>query len=1077
MFSMPGPRDPHLSQRKPAFRGYLLALVASAAAVTLRGAFDFALGNSHPFVFSFAAIAVSAAYGGWRPALGAIVLSYAAVNWYFMAPRFAFSLLDGRSIVALASYGLTAGIITAMAEWMRRAERRARENGLRLGSERERWRVTLQSIGDAVVVTDADGLVTFLNPVAEKLSGWTNAESHGRPVTEVLLLFHEETGVPSPNPVQQVLREHIVVAMANHTVLRQRGGGEIPIEDSAAPIFASDGSLDGAIIVFHDVTARRSRERAVRDAEWRARTALEMAGAGAWVWEVKSDRVFGDEQFAWIFGLPLERCRAGEPIATFFAAIHPDDLLRVEAAIKSCLEEGEPYRAEYRVRTLDGSERWVDARGRIERDEEGAALRLPGVLIDITERRIAERLLRASELRSRAIVDTAIDGVILMDARGMIVDWNPAAEQTFGRPRNEVIGLELALQIVPERFRDAHRKGLAHFLATREGPVLGRRLELSAIRGDGTEFPVELSINPLPLADEAMFVGFIRDISQRKTSEAELAERARLAALRADIASHLASAAEQTESLRGCCELLVRHLDASFARVWVLEESDNVLVLRASAGLYTHVDGPHSRVPVGHFKIGRIAQSRRAHLTNDVAHDPNISSPEWAAREGMVAFAGYPLVVDGRLVGVVALFSQHALSEAVLGDLAPIADSIAVSIERRTADAALRAEKERAEVASRAKDNFLATLSHELRTPLMPVLMTANALRDDERLPDDVRSSLGMIGRNIALEARLIDDLLDLTRIAKGKLSLREEACDAHSLLSLVVGIVRDEAREKPITLELDLAARKTGLRADPARLQQVFWNLLRNAIKFTPAGGRITICSRDETDGRLRVEVRDTGIGLPPNSLETIFRPFEQAGRENDHQFGGLGLGLAIARAIVDLHGGELSAHSDGIGKGATFVIELPGAREQPAGVDSGAAGEQPSTEAPPLAQAALRLLVVEDHEPTLTVLRRLLTRAGHHVVTADSIANALSAAAKSMPFDLLISDLGLPDGTGLELMSKLHHLQPDLRGIALSGYGMDEDLRRSYESGFHTHLVKPVDFQQLTRALREVTGTYFHT
>ncbi len=1059
--------------RARACKGYALALAASAAAVALRSVFDPALGESFPFVFAFGAIAVAAAYAGWKPALLAAVASYLAVDWFFTPPRFAFSPLNGSGLVALLSFGTTGGIIIAMAEMMRRAERRARVNALTLEEERERLRVTIQSIGDAVVATDEAGGVTFLNPVAERLSGWSDAEAKGHAITEVLLLFHEETGDPMLNPVEQVLRERVVVAMANHTVLRQRGGGEVPIEDSAAPILAPDGSLRGAIIVFHDVSDRRRRERALRDAEWRARTALEVVGADAWVWDVKSDRVFGDELLAKTFGVSLERCRAGEPIASFLAAIHAGDLPSVDARLKRSLETGEPFQAEYRVRAIDGTEHWIDGRGRIERDQEGSAIRLNGVLIDITERRLAEVQLRVSEQRSRAIVNTAIDGVILMDARGLIVDWNPAAEQIFGRGRDEVIGEELAAQIIPERFREAHRRGLAHFLATREGPVLGRRLELSAIRRDSTEFPVELSINSLPLADEAMFVGFIRDISKRKASEADLAERARLAALRADIASHLASSVEQAESLYGCCELLVRHLDASFARVWVLDESENVLVLRASAGLYTHLDGPHSRVPVGQFKIGRIAQSRRAHLTNDVTHDPNISNPEWAAREGMVAFAGYPLIVDARLVGVVALFSQQALSEAVLGDLAPIADSIAVSIERRTADAALRAEKERAEVASRAKDNFLAALSHELRTPLMPVLMTANSLRDDERLPEDVRSSLGMIERNIALEARLIDDLLDLTRIAKGKLSLREETCDAHSLLSLAVEIVRDEAREKPITLDLDLAARKTGLRADPARLQQVFWNLLRNAIKFTPAGGRITISTRDETDGRLHIEVRDTGIGLPADALESIFRPFEQAGRENNHQFGGLGLGLAIARAIVDLHGGVLTAHSEGIGKGATFVIEMPGAGEQPTGVDPrAAAGEQFGADAGPVAQAALRLLVVEDHEPTLTVLRRLLTRAGHQVVAADSIAAALSAAAKSMPFDFVISDLGLPDGTGLELMLKLQLLQPDLRGIALSGYGMDEDLRRSRESGFDAHLVKPVDIQQLTRTLRELSG-----
>ena len=314
---MPDLRSARPPRIEPTWRSYLLALAASAVAVALREMFDFALGESYPFIFSFAAVAVAAAYGGWRPALLAIGISYLAVGWLFTAPRHTFTPLDLRGLVALVSYGLTTGIITTMAVMMRRAERRARENGLLLANEREQWRVTLRSIGDGVVATDVDGMVTFLNPVAEALTGWTDAQSRGHPVTEVLALFHEETGAPSPNPVEQVLRDRIVVAMANHTVLRQRGGLEIPIEDSAAPIFAPDGSLRGAIVVFHDVTERRSRDRALRDAEWRARTALEVAGAGAWIWEVKSDRVFGDELLAQTFGVPVERCRAGEPIGSF----------------------------------------------------------------------------------------------------------------------------------------------------------------------------------------------------------------------------------------------------------------------------------------------------------------------------------------------------------------------------------------------------------------------------------------------------------------------------------------------------------------------------------------------------------------------------------------------------------------------------------------------------------------------------------------------------------------------------------------------------------------------------------------
>jgi PAS domain S-box-containing protein len=825
---------------------------------------------------------------------------------------------------------------------VRRAAEVLAETRDELERHREWFQATLSSIGDAVIATDIDGLVTFLNPVAEKLTGWGAAESKGRAVTEVLPIFNEATGAPVENPIQLVIREGRVVGLANHTILRTRDGREIPIEDSAAPILGSAGELHGVMLVFHDVTEKRAQERD----------------------------------------------------------------------------------------------------------------------------------LRASEARARAIIDTAMDAVLLMDCDGKITGWNLAAERIFGWKQEEVLGTDLANCIIPERLREAHRRGHAHLKATGQGPVLGRRLELPALRRDGTEFPAELFINPLPEAHGDTFVGYIRDISQRVAVEAEIAERSRLSNLRADIADLLASANDIDGNLGGCCSLLVGHLDAAFARIWTVDPAEPVLILRASAGQYTHLDGPHGRVPIGKFKIGRIAQSGRALLTNDVQHDPNISSPEWAAREGMVAFAGYPLIADGEVLGVLALFSRHLLSDAVLGDLAPIADSIAGNIQHRAAEAALIAEKERTEIASRAKDNFLAALSHELRTPLTPVLMTATALREDERIPEDLRADLAMMERNIALEARLIDDLLDLTAIVKGKLQLREQICDLHSLIGLAVEIVRDEARSKPVNLRLDLSARRTGILCDPSRIQQVFWNLLRNAVKFTPERGEITIRTRDETDGRLRTEVSDTGVGIRPDAIEKIFQPFEQAGRENDHRFGGLGLGLAIARAIVDLHGGTISALSNGADLGATFIVELPGARELATGAtalfaDTAADGSSSGGHT----SIALRLLVVEDHQPTLFVLRRLLARTGHHVITASSMAAAISAAQSGF-FDAVISDLGLPDGTGNELMSRLREIQPGIAGIALSGYGMEEDIRRSREAGFTAHLVKPVDYDQLRRTLRDIIG-----
>ena len=387
---------------------------------------------------------------------------------------------------------------------------------------------------------------------------------------------------------------------------------------------------------------------------------------------------------------------------------------------------------------------------------------------------------------------------------------------------------------------------------------------------------------------------------------------------------------------------------------------------------------------------------------------------------------------------------------------------------RKAAEEASRIARDEAEAASRAKDTFLATLSHELRTPLTPVLMAASALRDDESVPQDIREQLGMIQRNVALEARLIDDLLDLTRITRGKLSLRTERCDVHSLIELTADIVRDNAREKQIELSLELTAASHYLDADPARLQQVIWNLLRNAVKFTPDSGHIVIRSCNSTgaggEPELCVTVTDNGIGFEPESAERIFEPFIQAGASRSV---GLGLGLAIARAVVQLHDGVIRAESAGSGQGATFTVQLPHARDASCVT---AASPVATGNGGPDSASPLRLLVVEDHEPTLQVLMRILSRAGHQILPARTVEQA-RAAARSNRIDFVISDLGLPDGTGTQLMDELRNTY-GLRGIALSGYGMEDDLRRSEAVGFVAHLVKPVDANELKRVIRQYSG-----
>lgn len=412
---------------------------------------------------------------------------------------------------------------------------------------------------------------------------------------------------------------------------------------------------------------------------------------------------------------------------------------------------------------------------------------------------------------------------------------------------------------------------------------------------------------------------------------------------------------------------------------------------------------------------------------------------------------------------------EHELREAAEKSKIQVQGEIANRLIAETAlrgvNDQLRSATHVAERANKAKDDLLAALSHELRMPLTPVLIAAAALREDQRLPADVRERLGMIERNITLEARLVDDLLDLTKISHGKLHLRAELCDAHFLIGLALEIVQEEAREKDITIERILTAPHSMLMADPARFQQVVWNLLRNAVKFTPRGGRVSVRTANggptKTSRWLRLEVTDTGIGIDPSALEHIFLPFEQGSHGGDHRFGGVGLGLAIARTVVLLHGGRITAESAGINRGATFTVELPGAIEShhdasPPGRTGAQARDKPRS---------LRLLVVDDHMSTLTALAQVLRHDGHQIAAARSVAEALAVAA-GKTFDLVISDLGLPDGTGNELMAQLRD-RYGLRGIALSGYGMEEDLARSSAAGFIKHLIKPVPIDELRRAV----------
>jgi PAS domain S-box-containing protein len=383
--------------------------------------------------------------------------------------------------------------------------------------------------------------------------------------------------------------------------------------------------------------------------------------------------------------------------------------------------------------------------------------------------------------------------------------------------------------------------------------------------------------------------------------------------------------------------------------------------------------------------------------------------------------------------------------------------------------------------ANAAKDRFLAMLSHELRTPLTPVLSAVTAIVAKGHAGDhDVMAIFKMIQRNVQIEARLIDDLLDLTRVSRGQFELTFDDVDVHDLVRSVAAICQSDAARKRIELVIETNARRSRVRGDPARLEQILWNLLKNAIKFTPARGRVVVRTHNSAD-EVHVAVEDNGIGIEPERMARIFLPFVQADPSISRTFGGMGLGLSISKSLAEAHEGSIIVASEGAGQGATFTLALRSLRSwesvPPAGSETALPAELASVplprppKLPGTAGLRLRVLLVEDDPDTLEVTSMLLRDWHYEVATAESVSQALLHLGDQQ-FDLLISDIALPDGSGLDLMRAVHERHRGTKGIALSGFGTQEDVRRAKLAGFMVHLTKPVSFPRLETTIREITG-----
>jgi signal transduction histidine kinase/CheY-like chemotaxis protein len=478
--------------------------------------------------------------------------------------------------------------------------------------------------------------------------------------------------------------------------------------------------------------------------------------------------------------------------------------------------------------------------------------------------------------------------------------------------------------------------------------------------------------------------------------------------------------------------------------------------------------------------IAELRSGAAALLATDELLEPTVTRKLIAELDRQEEWSDLPIVLlmRGGLSSAPAAESLRHITNVVTLErptgMGPVLSAVRAAVrararqyETRAHIEAIKAAEAKARAADQAKNDFLAALSHELRTPLTPVLLVASEAAANPAWPDEAREAFEVIVKNIGLEARLIDDLLDLTRITHGKVKLERTPVDVVGILRDAIATVRPESDPKGLRLVEDLPARPVTVLGDAVRLQQVFWNVLRNAVKFTPPGGAVAVAAGPR-DGRFVVTVTDSGIGMERAELEQAFEAFvqgEHARRNGPHRFGGLGLGLAISRSLVEMHAGEITAASAGRARGSTFTISLP-IVGSPLDEDRG----------PPVAAArrprSLRVLLVEDHEASREALRRLLEARGHAVTTAASVAEAREGSRQG-PFDLVLTDIGLPDGSGYEILREVG-IPGDWLGVALTGYGRDDDLMRSREAGFFAHITKPLSAAALDNVLNSVAARF---
>ena len=989
-----------------------LSIGVLVAAVLLRYLLDPWMGDTLPLVTLFGAVAAAVWVGGYRPAIVVCVLGYLACDYLFIVPRGQLGLNDAEKVIGLLAYLVTCALIIGIGE----AERRAQ---IRASQQRELLRVTVGSIGDAVITTDIKGDVTYMNAVAESLTGWTESEAVGHSLDTVFRIVNEDTRQPVANPATNALREGVIVGLANHTALLHKGGGECPIDDSAAPIRDERGSVSGCVLIFRDVTAQR---RMLRDKANQLLTARLLAS----IIESSDDAIVSKALDGTIqsWNAAAERLfgyTAEQAVGRHISLVIPPDRLAEEDHIVRSLKAGQriDHFETERMRS-DGRRILVSLTISPIKDEDGRVVGASKIVRDVTYQRHGEQRERqllaeaaAANAKFRAFFEQGALFAGIMDVDGTMLEANRLSWEACGFTTDQIIGKPFwegpwwaPSSQLKEQIQAASRQAAA-------GQTF--RAEMPYFVADGSERVADVTIQPI--RDDTGRVLFLApigvDISDRKRAEADRQKFVTLV--------------ESSTDFIGMCDL------------------DGVPFFVNRAGLaMVGLDDVEAarRVPVAAF----FFPDDQFRIMNEF----------------------FPSVLDKGHGEIEVRFRHFKTGEALwmsykvltLPDASgrPVAfATVSQDItERKRLEENLTRLAEDLSEADRRKNHFLAMLAHELRNPLAPISNAVRALHVGGGDAETLRSASDMLRRQVGQMSRLVDDLLDLSRITRGRIELRRERIELAAVVQQAVEAVRALYQSKGQELTITLPSHPVHLEADPARLAQVVGNLLNNACKFTDEDGHVWLTVEHEGEQAV-VRVRDNGIGIAAEHLPNLFEMFSQVDTSLARSRDGLGIGLTLVKTLVEMHDGTVDVRSDGLGRGAEFTVRLP----LLSGVTDAASPPGVVASVPAMGR---RILIVDDNEDGAESLALLLQVAGHETHMAHDGLAAIEAAERLRP-DAVLLDIGLPRMNGYEVCSRIRKAAwgKNVVLVALTGWGQEEDRHRSREAGFDAHMVKPVDFDAL--------------